>query len=237
MKADPPERPLVPLVGLLAFVSGGIDAVTLMSLGGAFTSVVTGNLVFAGRGIGTASLYPALYAVLAVAGYIAGVAAGSRIRLALDRRERPMNPWPRSATGVLLVEWVILAGVNVAWIGWHADPPADAGKVLLIAAALALGLQGAAARGVKGNPSTTYLTGALTTLVERLATGGLRGADAMAAAGLLMLVAGAACGAVLVSRAGQAALLPPLAALLLVVVIKLRHHQAEPRPAIPAVRP
>jgi uncharacterized membrane protein YoaK (UPF0700 family) len=223
-------------VGLLAFTSGGVDVMTLMRLGGAFTSVITGNLVFAGRGIGTVTLYPAMYAALAVAGYIAGVAAASRLRQALDRRTTPKTPdgtrpktaaWPRSATGVLLAEWVVLAAVAVAWIGWNARPPAAAVDVLLIAAAGALGMQGAAARGISGNPSTTYMTGALTALVEALATGRRDAADAAAAAGLLMLAAGAACGAVLVEHASVAALLPPLAALLLVVVIKLRHHRGE----------
>jgi uncharacterized membrane protein YoaK (UPF0700 family) len=124
---------------------------------------------------------------------------------------------------------MILAAINVAWICYRAAPPGAAIDVLLPAASLALGLQGAAARGVKGNPSTTYMTGALTTLVEALSTGGRRSADASAAVGLITLIAGAACSAVLVEHAAQAALLPPLAALLLVIAIKARHHRAEGR--------
>jgi uncharacterized membrane protein YoaK (UPF0700 family) len=226
---DPAERPRhAHLVGLLTFTSGGIDVVTLMVIGGAFTSVITGNLIFVGRAIGTSSLSPALHAVMAVAGYVLGVAVGARLRQRLARRG-PQAAWPRSATLVLATECAILAAVNLAWIGWGADPPAAATDVLLVAAALSLGMQGAAARSIKGNPSTTYMTGALTTLVEALATGGRRTADASAVAGLFALVAGAACSAVLVVHAPRTALLPPLASLLLVVLVKLRDHRAEVR--------
>jgi hypothetical protein len=75
-------------VGLLTFASGGVDVVTLMMIGGAFTSVITGNLIFVGRAVGTTSLTPAVHAILAVAGYILGVAAGSRLRLWFGR-DRP----------------------------------------------------------------------------------------------------------------------------------------------------
>jgi uncharacterized membrane protein YoaK (UPF0700 family) len=242
------ERPRhAHLVGLLTFTSGCVDVVTLTVIGGAFTSVVTGNLIFVGRAIGTSSLNPALHAVMAIAGYMAGVAAGARLKELFGRRvpraarppaAQPPAAWPRAATLVLVVESVILGAVNIAWVSYGAAPPAAATDLILVAAALSLGMQGAAARAIKGNPSTTYMTGALTALVEALATGRYRSADASAAIGLIALVAGAACSAVLVEHASRVALLPPLAALLLVVAIKLRHHRAERRPAQrPAARP
>ena len=220
-------------IGLLTFTSGCVNVVTLMMIGGAFTSVITGNLIFVGRAIGTTSLTPAVHAILAVIGYIVGVAAGSRLRLLFGRgrpaRGRPVQgrPWPLSATLVLAVECGLLAALNVAWIGWGAAPPTAATDVMLTAAALALGTQGAAARGIEGNPSTTYMTGALTTLVEAVATGRRKSADTSAVVGLLALVAGAACGAVLIREATRAALLPPLAALLFVVAVKLWQHRRE----------
>ncbi len=61
------RRRHAPLVGLLTFTSGCVDVVTLMAIGGAFTSVITGNLIFIGRAIGTSSLTPALHAIMAVA--------------------------------------------------------------------------------------------------------------------------------------------------------------------------
>ena len=223
------------LVGLLTFTSGCVDVVTLMVIGGAFTSVITGNLIFVGRAIGTSSLNPALHAVMAVAGYVAGVAAGARLRLLFDRRAAqaawPQVAWPRAATLVFVVESAVLAAINIAWICYNSAPPGAATDLLLVAAALSLGMQGAAARAIEGNPSTTYMTGALTALIEALATGRHRSADASAVVGLIALVAGAACSAVLVQHASRVALLPPLAALLLVVGIKLRHHRTERRRA------
>jgi len=232
-------------VGLLTFASGCVDVVTLMLIGGAFTSVITGNLIFVGRAAGTTSLTPAVHAILAIIGYVLGVAVGSRLRVLFARPARgrpvpgpaalaPAPPWPVSATRVLAIECAILAALNAAWIGYGGGlpgtgPPAVATDLMLAAAALALGMQGAAARGIEGNPSTTYMTGALTALVEALATGRGNSADASAVAGLIALVAGAACGAVLVRYASQAALLPPLAALLVVVAAKLRQHRREGR--------
>jgi uncharacterized membrane protein YoaK (UPF0700 family) len=225
-----PERPrrVDFLVGLLTFTSGCVDVVTLTLIGGAFTSVVTGNLIFVGRAIGASSLTPALHAVLAIVGYAAGVAAGSRLAY-LAGRSTPAAAWPKKATIVLSVECVFLLAANVVWIGYGAHPPGVATEVLLVALALSLGMQGAAARTIAGNPSTTYMTGALTALVEALSTGRARGVEVPAAVGLVTLVAGAASGALLVEHASRVALLLPLAALLLVVAIKTRHHGAERR--------
>jgi uncharacterized membrane protein YoaK (UPF0700 family) len=227
------HRRHVPLVALLTFTSGCVDVVTLMAVGGAFTSVITGNLIFIGRAAGTSALTPALHAIMAVAGYVLGVAAGSRLRLALSR-SAPQARWPRSSTVVLAVEWAVLALLNIAWIGYGATPPAGATDLMLVAAALSLGMQGAAARAIEGNPSTTYMTGALTALVEAVATGRYRSVDASAAAALLALVAGAACSALLVEHIARMSFLPPLASLALVVVFKLRDHRTEQRPdAVP----
>jgi uncharacterized membrane protein YoaK (UPF0700 family) len=226
-RAAPAQR-YTYLIGLLAFASGCVDAVTLMALGGAFTSVITGNLIFAGRAIGTTSLTPALDAITAIAGYVAGVAAGSRLAHVLGG-SRPAPAWPVRATIVLGAEGAILVALNIAWIAYGARPPTAATYLMLGAAALSLGMQGAAARAISGAPSTTYMTGALTTYVEALVTGRRRTSDPSAAAGLLALVAGSALTAVLVEDARYFALVPPLAAVTLVTVIKLRHHRSEQR--------
>jgi uncharacterized membrane protein YoaK (UPF0700 family) len=222
------NRSQVQLIGLLAFASGCVDAATLMALGGAFTSVITGNVIFVGRAIGTTSLTPALDAITAIAGYMAGVAVGSRLAHTVGRSWADVA-WPARATMVMAVEWVILLVVNVAWFGYRASPPTGAVYVMLALAALALGMQGAAARTIAGNPSTTYMTGALTALIEGLATGRRQTAELAAAVGLVGLVAGAALTAVLVVHARSYALLPPLAVILLVVLVKAGHHREEER--------
>src|ERR1700761_416066 len=178
--ADHPQRPRhLYLVGLLTFASGCVDAVTLTVIGGAFTSVITGNLILVGRGLGTTTLEPALHAIMAVAGYVAGVAIGARVaqRAARSEADQPPVDWPPRATIVLAAECLLLIAVNAGWIGWQAHPPAPATDALLVVAGVCLGMQGAAARTIAGNPSTTYMTGALTNLVEALATGKGRHAD------------------------------------------------------------
>ena len=116
------------LVGLLTFASGCVDAVTLTVIGGAFTSVITGNLILVGRGLGTATLEPALHAIMAVAGYVLGVAIGSRLAQRAGRAEAAEPPveWPRRATIVLAAECVPLIAVNAGWIGYRAHPPGAA---------------------------------------------------------------------------------------------------------------
>lgn len=224
---EPPEHHA--LVGLLAFATGSIDAISLMALGGAFTSVITGNLIFIGRAIGTSTLAPAEHALLAVAGYICGVALGSKLGHLLDR-ETETIAWPPRASVVLGVELALLAGLNAVWIAYSAHPPAQARDAMLLATAIALGMQGAAARLISPAPSTTYMTGALTVLIETVTTGRHRHVDISAIAGLLAMVAGAGVGALLVERAERAALLPAFAAVACVVTVKFHHHRSQ-RPA------
>jgi hypothetical protein len=104
-RGDPrPDRHLHLVVGLLTFAGGCGDVVALMVLGGAFTNVITGNLILVGRAVGTRSLSPALHAAMAVIGYVAGVAIGTlptRISRSAPRRpprrgasERPGSSRP-----------------------------------------------------------------------------------------------------------------------------------------------
>ncbi|HWG25561.1 YoaK family protein [Actinospica sp.] len=211
------------VVGLLTFASGCGDVVALMALGGAFTSVITGNLIFVGRAVGTRSLSPALHAAIAVIGYMAGVAIGSMLTRFPGRSAPPTAAGSRRATTIFVAECCVLVAVNAVWLGYHADPPTAVRDSLLTAMAGALGMQSAAARGLEGAPSTTYMTGALTNLVMALATGRWRQADPSAAIGLVALVAGAACSAAIVTYARSAALLPPLVALALAVAVRARH--------------
>jgi uncharacterized membrane protein YoaK (UPF0700 family) len=230
------ERRRPGLTGVLAFASGSLDAVALMGLGGAFTSVVTGNLVFTGRALGTWSGASVAYPVAAVAGFTGGVAVGTWVA-GLAGSGSSGAHWPRRATRVLALESAILLVLNVVWLGYGGRPTGVAAGLMLFFAALALGAQSAAARNVGGTPSTTYLTGALTTLIEALCRG--RRADPSAVYGLGGLVSGAAISAALVTSLRPAALLPALVAIAVVIAVKLHDHGREeyegmePRPQEP----
>lgn len=179
----------------LAVTSGATDAVAFLKLGGAFTSVMTGNLVLLGISLGHADGSLAGQIGFAVVGYIGGCAVGIRV---VGRHGRGDPVWPPGVTRGLAVETVFFVAYAAGWwaVGGHPAWPTTAG--LLAIAAFALGVQSAAVNrfGVSGL-STTYLTGTLTTLVTRLAGWG-RFLDVTRHLALLVaLVAGAAMAALL----------------------------------------
>ena len=68
---------------ILAITSGATDAIAFLALGGAFTSVMTGNLVLLGISLGQADAALGRQIAVAVIGYIAGCYIGARITGAL----------------------------------------------------------------------------------------------------------------------------------------------------------
>ena len=154
---------------LLAVNSGATDAIGYVSLGGAFTSVMTGNMVLLGlastRGDGGLALRSGLALVL----FAGGAFVGARIAGAAQ----PDDPlWPRpvaSALGVQLLGELIYA---IGWWSAGGHPKGGLQPVLLGISAVNLGIQSSAVTrfGVSGL-STTYLTGTLTALMVTLARG------------------------------------------------------------------
>jgi uncharacterized membrane protein YoaK (UPF0700 family) len=159
--------PLIVLAAALAFASGAMDVTAFIKLGQVFCSVMTGNLVLLGLAAARVSADLAAHTAVAFAGYIAGVALGSRIG---ERPHREDVVWPAPVTATLAVELLAFAGFAVGWelTGSH---PAGAWQLgLLAVASLAMGLQSAAMRIVSMAPSTTYLTGTLTSAVASVVT-------------------------------------------------------------------
>jgi len=157
------------LLLLLGFTSGAIDAVGLVALGGVFTSVMTGNLIFLGAGIATHNWTGALRALVAICAFMAGAFVGARI--AGPPRPRDYC-WPRAVSVALGVELILLLGFSVAWWSSSGEPGAQTQTGLLAADALALGVQSSAILrfGIRGF-STTYMTGTLTSVMSALAAG------------------------------------------------------------------
>lgn len=204
------------LVLLLAVHSGATDAIGFLALGGAFTSVMTGNLVLAGVGLATGDHDLLLLTTSAVVCFALGCAAG--VVLAGSPATGDVI-WPRPVTIALTVQLVITLGYACAWWLLDAHPGEAAGLLLLLANAIGLGIQSSAVQrfGVSGL-STTYLTGTLTTMVVALV-----GQRRLEGAGsrlriLAALVVGAATGALLVSHVPMAAPVLQLACLVSVVV-------------------
>src|SRR4051794_37247476 len=151
------------LVVTLAVVSGATDAIGLLALGGAFTSVMTGNMVLLGVSISSADGGLAASSGLAILAFCAGAALGARVAGSPVAGDRI---WPRAVTVGLVVEFVFYAAYAVGWWVTGGAPGGGVALGLLLCTAIGLGIQSSTVQrfGVSGM-STTYLTGTLTTVV------------------------------------------------------------------------
>jgi len=210
----------VPLIGLaaaLAFASGSTDLASFTRLGGVFASVMTGNLVLLGLGIARASGALVAHTAVALAGYIAGAALGTAVSARSGSGE---ELWSAAVTATLVIEVAVFAIFTVGWELASGHPTGAWQLCLLAAAALAMGLQSAAVRGVRTSLATTYLTGTLTGAVAEIVTAGRRGKGiGLNVAVLAAAVAGATAGGglLLVLPAALPAL--PMAAVTTVITL------------------
>ncbi len=199
------------LAVVLTLGTGATDVASFTRLGNVFTSVITGNLVLLGLAIGRVSGALATHAVVAFAGYLAGVAAGARL-------VPPEGPWHKAMPAALLVELMLLAGFTVGWELTGAAPHGAAQLVLLALAAAAMGTQSAATRGFGARVSTTYLTSTLIGVVAAWVTPGQPARTEWRQVSLLVaLTAGAAAGGLVIADAPAGLPAIPLTALVLVI--------------------
>ncbi|RVX45506.1 uncharacterized membrane protein YoaK (UPF0700 family) [Nonomuraea polychroma] len=208
------ERVVARLLVVLAAAAGCLDAVCVTRLGGAFASVVTGNLVQLGRGVATLDGALSAGVTTAVAGYALGVAAGSA---GLGSGAG----WRRRACLIAVAELALLACVCAGWLAIDGQPNTNAAVLLLAPASAAMGVQSALtiSSGVPG-ASTTYLTGTLTGLMRtRTGTPRRRAAVAGDVGRLAALLCGAIIGALLLRVAPLWA--PALPVLLVGVVVAI----------------
>lgn len=217
MPAPPPDRLRDHLMVVLAVTSGATDAIGILALGNTFTSVMTGNLVLVGVGMGNGDLDAIGRAAAAILAFVAGAGLGARI----TGTHTPGDPtWPPAITKALAVEACLLGVFAVCWWALGSDPPDETLHGLLVLNAGAMGLQsGAILRfGVPGL-STTYLTGMLTTVIVRFTH--RRRLDEIAASLRILVgvVVGAAIGGLLVKHQPVAVPLVQLITLLGVIAV------------------
>ena len=204
------------LVLLLTFVTGCADAVGVIALGGAFSSVMTGNMVLLGLSAGATDAALAISAASAIGAYAVGVLLGAQVA-GVPSPDDPV--WPASVTRALVLELASLVGFLVAWEVTLDQRPSDLRQlVLLMVLAAALGVQGSAVQrfGVPGL-SSTYLTGTLTNLIGGIAARRPYRSLAASAYLLVALVVGSAVGALLVLQAPRSApfvIVVPMAAVI-----------------------
>jgi len=222
MNTRPTQQILTLIAIALTFGSGAADVASFTRLGDVFTSVMTGNIVLWGLAVARGSLTLASHTAVAIAGYIAGVAAGTWIaRGAKEASAGREGVLPSHVIWVLLAELALLAGFAVGWEVTGASPAGWAQFGLLATLAAAMGVQSSAVNDMGlTQVSTTYLTGTLTGLVSSLASPGQDTPQGLRRFGVLIgLVAGASLCGLFVATAADAVPALPLAALVSTLVL------------------
>jgi uncharacterized membrane protein YoaK (UPF0700 family) len=218
----------------LTFGSGATDVGAFTRLGGVFTSVMTGNIVFWGLALAQRSVSLATHTTVAIGGYIAGVAVATWVLHGVKaRRERSpkaeadrARALPGHVSWALFTELVLLAGAAIGWEITGTRPLGWAQFVLLAVTAAAMGTQSATVNELGfSNFSTTFLTGTLTWLISSVArpgadqSGGVRRLSA-----LIALAIGAGLSGLLVAHAAR--VVPVLALVAVVTALVLSRVQA-----------
>lgn len=221
---------ITPIAIALTFGSGAMDVASFTRLGGVFTSVVTGNIVLTGLAIARGSVSLLLHTLCMFGGYVAGVAAGTRIgwfrSSGADAAPAKDPAWAPHVRAALSVELALLGVVAIGWFASDARPLGVLQFILLALAAAAMGVQAAAVNqmGLKG-VSTTYLTGTLTELVTSLARPDRR-VGVIRPGVLLGLLAGALLSGLLVLTVPILVPLLPVGAMVVVLVLGTNREPA-----------
>jgi uncharacterized membrane protein YoaK (UPF0700 family) len=219
---DPKHGPLPALLLVLTFMTGLIDAVSILGLGRVFVANMTGNVVFIGFALAGAPGFSLSSSIAAVIGFVVGAFAGGVLvaRFAGHRGLMLRN------TG--LVELALIAIAFVLVLPSAALPGPAVGSAIAALSAAAMGIQNATARRLAvPDLTTTVLTMTLTGLAADARHSSTATATRRVLAILAMLV-GAAVGALLVLNIGLPAALGLALVLLGVVVVVAAMESRQP---------
>ncbi|MDX6229057.1 MAG: hypothetical protein QOI76_2447 [Frankiales bacterium] len=196
--ADPEHGPLPALLLVLTFLTGVVDAVSILALGRVFVANMTGNVVFVGFALAGAAGFSLAASLSALAGFVVGALAGGRLVTRFPGR-------PALIRAGVAVELVVMA-VALVVAASAGDPIGDVSRdVIAAAAALAMGTQNSVVRALKvPDLTTTVLTLTLTGIAADIRTAPRHVLVRRVLAVATMLV-GATVGALLVIHADAAA--------------------------------
>ncbi|MQA33328.1 DUF1275 domain-containing protein [Modestobacter roseus] len=202
------------------FATGVVDAVGYLGLDRVFVGNMTGNVAILGMALAGGGELPVLGPAVALLGFVVGAVLAGR---ALRSRQAG---WSGRAGLLLVVAGAVFAAVTVvlALAGAQVVGPDDAGGgppwlvAVTTVMAVAMGVQAATARRIAvADLTTVVVTSTLTGLAADSRLAGASGAQWRRRAGaILVLVAGAAVGALLLRV--HLAVGPGLAAVVLVAV-------------------
>jgi uncharacterized membrane protein YoaK (UPF0700 family) len=213
---DPVHGPLPGLLFLLTAVTGVIDAVSLLTLGRVFVANITGTIVTLGLALaGTIGIVRET-ALAALVTFVLGAYAGGKMIARLGGHRGRLLVW---TTAVELV--FVVAAVPVVVPLTVAVEPTLSVRAVVAAGLLAfgMGIQNATVRRLKVPDITTTVVTMAVTGIASDEHGGGRDTVVRRLVAVLMLLAGAALGALLVLRAGPAWALAAAALLIAVVLV------------------
>ncbi|MFI6088063.1 YoaK family protein [Streptomyces sp. NPDC051218] len=194
---------LPPLLVVLTFATGLVDAVSYLGLDRVFVANMTGNVVFLGFALAGDVQLSATASLLAVGAFVAGAWAGGRLT---PRIARPLRLFALLvAAHAVLVTAALVLGLVV-----------EARHVLIVLLALGMGLQNAVVRNLAVPDLTTTV---LTMTLTGLASDRPFPAFTRRFAAVASMFAGALAGGFLQLHHGTAAALAP--ALLLLALVAL----------------
>ncbi|MCL8010234.1 YoaK family protein [Streptomyces sp. AS02] len=207
-RSDPLPKVLIALTA----VTGIVDAVAFLGLGQVFTAFMTGNILFLGfAAAGGEGLAP-MGSLTALAGFVTGAVAGSRLGVAEAARPRRWLLASAAIASVLLVA-AALAAIGLETVRGGLVPRHYA---VIALTALAMGVRSATMWRLGAILNTTLVTGTLVTWIRRSTVGGGT-PDAFQSyrvAALVAVFAGAAAGTLLLRAGLTAALLVAAAGVL-----------------------
>lgn len=186
-------RSLVAALLALTFATGLIDAVSFLALGQVFTANMTGNVAL----LGFAPFSPELSvprSLAALALFLAGAMLGGKLAARMTRS--PRGKW--IATAFACEAGLVLACAAIAW--GERSPIVDERRAYLMIAllALAMGLRNATVRRIGlRDLATTVLTSSLSDLGMGIATRDGEFRWKRAALSTLVMLLGAAAGALM----------------------------------------
>ena len=212
---DPVHGPLPGLLFLLTAVTGVIDAVSLLTLGRVFVANITGTIVTLGLALaGTIGIVRET-ALAALVTFVLGAYAGGKLIARLGGHRGRLLVW----TTVVELVFVVAAVPVVVPLTVTVVPTLSVRAVVAAALlAFGMGIQNATVRRLKVPDITTTVVTMAVTGIASDEHGGGRDTVVRRLVAVLMLLAGAALGALLVLRAGPAWALA-VAVLLIVVVL------------------
>ena len=191
-----PHNPLIIALVVLTFTTGLIDSVSYIGLGRVFVANMTGNVAllgFAAAGVPGLSVTRSLLSLVA---FLLGAAVGGRLETFLAAQNK--RKWLLTAG---LVETGLIVCVALGSVGFDMSDgtPVNRLYVMILLAALAMGLRNATVRSLRvPDLSTTVVTLTLTGLAADSSLGGGNSPRLVRrVASVVVLFAGAATGAFL----------------------------------------